>query len=161
MSKRIYIIVAVSLFFFAGYFSGPVLKAMEHFVVPDHVAPLAVLKATGGISIYFRFLLPFGLACAAIPIAFMIIKNHRRATLIVILSLVGSGIALLVIRYRLRAGLAYSESLGIKVMLVKGKLHLEIVPWVLFTITVLGTVVLKLKDNKNSQSDAPADPPDA
>ena len=151
MSKRTYILIAVLLFFLAGYFAEAVLDAMECFVVPNHIAPIQLLSATPGRFLYFRFFLPFGLACAAIPIAFMIIKNHRRTVLVVTLSLVGSGIVLLGLQYRLRAGMAFCEHHGIKAFSIKDHLDLEIVPWVSFAITVLGTVVLKLEDKKGSQ----------
>jgi len=158
MSKRTYIIIAVLLFFLAGYVTGPVFNAMRRFVFADHDATMVVLNPTGGVVIYFRFLLPFGLAFAAIPIAFMIIQNRSHAAMILILSLVGASIALLFIRYYLQSAIAWNASLGLNVLYSADKHHLEIVPWVSFAITVLGTVVLELRGKKGSQQDDPADP---
>ena len=144
MSKRKYIIVALLAFVLAFSFSELVFDALRCVVLPGNVTAHA-FKPAGGILLYFRFALVLSLACAAIPIAFMIIRNHFRAAAIFILSLAGAGIALFVLRHQLRAGLAFSAHLGINPMITVESLHLEIVPGASFGVTVLGTFILKMK----------------
>ena len=144
MSKRKYIIVALLAFVLALFFSELIFSALRRVVLPDHITPV-VLRPAGSILSFFRFSLPFGLACAAIPISFMIVQNYFRTAVIVVLSIAGAAITLLVLRHQLRAGLAFSAHLGINPMITVESLDLEIVPWVCFGIMVLETVVLKMK----------------
>ena len=147
MSKRKYIIVALLAFVLALFLSGLVFDAMKRIVLPDHIT-LAVLRPSGSILSFFRFSLPFGLVCAAIPIAFMIVRNHFRSVVIVILSLAGGAIALFVFRHQLRAGLAFSAFINVNSLITAESLDLETIPWVSFGVIVLGTTVLRIKENQ-------------
>jgi len=144
MSKRKYIIIALLGFVLAFSFSELVFDALIRVVLPDNVTGHA-FKPAGSILLYFRFALVLGLACAAIPIAFMIIRNHVRAMVIVILSLAGAGIAMFVLRQRVYASVAFHKHLGLDIAFALDKLQLEVVPWVSFGVTVLGTFFLKMK----------------
>ena len=147
MSKRKYIIIALLGFVLAFFFSELVFDALRRVVLPDHVS-ITVLRPTGGIFNFFRFALALGVACVAILTAFLIIRNNWLAAMVVILSLAAAGIALFVIRSRLHAGIATLANVGVDPVVTAGGLHLEIVPWVSFGATVLGTIALKMKRNQ-------------
>jgi len=144
MSKRKYIIAVFLGFVVAFFCSDPIFSALESIVLPDHVTPVVVNPA-GGLLAFFRFSLPFGLACVAIPISFMIIRNHFRAAVIVVLSLVLAGAALLVLRLRVYASVDWYEQYGFSPMILAKSLRLEAVPWVSFGVMVIGTFFLKMK----------------
>ena len=139
MSKRTCLIIAFLILVAAFTCSGMVFDAVMNIVVPDNVS-VHTINPAGGILMAFRFSLPFALACVAIPMAFMIIQNHFRAVVVVILSLAGAGIALFVIRHQLRAGLAFGAHLGIRPMLTTRALHLEVIPWVSFGVLLIGLI---------------------
>jgi len=155
MRKRIYIVISVLLFFFGAYFGLWLFYEMVRFVLTDYPFTIAVRLLPNPNESYFT--LPFGLACAAVPIAFMIIRNHCRAIVVVILSFAGAVIALLAIRYLIHSQSEGRSSGFFSVHSGAKGLHLEIVPWVSLAITVLGGAVLKSKGKKISQQGAPAD----
>ncbi len=133
MRKGIYIGIVCLVFWLAAVSSRLAFDAMERIVLGDAVA-VPLLGCTFDIDIH-RFEPYYILALAVIPITFIIIRNNRRAVVLVVASLTAAGIALL--------GFRYSQPR-------MESLHLEVVPLISLLVTVSGTVVLKLTGKKSS-----------
>ena len=116
---------------------------MENLVMADGGRAI-VTNPTAGVSIAMQFLPPFILTCAAIPIAFMIVRDPWHAITVLIMAIGGAGVTMLVIYYRLHATFAWYDQHGHHAMVPLEQLHLEVVPWVSFGILVLGMTIQRL-----------------
>ncbi|MDP6636257.1 MAG: hypothetical protein QGG42_15260 [Phycisphaerae bacterium] len=143
MGKLKYVIVAL-LAAVAGFFcAGLVFDALVDMILTGR-AQAVVAQPAEGAAIATRFLLPFVLTCAAIPLCLMIVPDIWRGAMVVILSLGGAGVALFVIHHRINATFTWYNQQGYHVMLKMNQLNLEIVPWAAFGLTVIGMLIQKM-----------------
>ncbi|MDP6046115.1 MAG: hypothetical protein QGG25_10945 [Phycisphaerae bacterium] len=143
MIKREYIIVAFLAAVAAFFCSGWVYNALER-VVLAHGGQAVVAKPTAGVSITMQFLPPFVLTCAAIPIAFMVVRDPWHAVTVLVLAIGAAGVSLLVIHYRIHATFTWYDRHGHHAMVPLEQLHLEVIPWVSLGVLTLGMIVQRV-----------------